>query len=741
MEEKDTQRKPLRLRQRPDIQIESRWVGASKEHYLFDPIALEHYRLLDEEYFLWTQLNGLASLSQIREAFEKHYPGKRIALQKLVRLTEYFYHLGLVVSIYPEQGSSLLERLKSSEHSKLKRRWLQWWSFRWRGVNPNYVLQRMTDVLSPWLNAKVGMLALFLGIVTSIFAITRWTEVRERSVDLYSSLALESGLAFFIAFALLKVIHELAHGVACKYFGRDCHEMGLLFYFLIPSFYCNVSEVWLLSDRWQRCVVSAAGVVAEWCVATMAFWVWWGTNPGLIHNIAFFTMLVGSVNTLFVNGNPLMRFDGYFILSDLFDQPNLWSQSRASLAEWLSGLFVRNVQTRSPLHQSSKRFLIGYASLSVLYQCTAVILVLVGILMYLTATERDHWMAPFATLVFVSIGMVIQPSIQRTWKKMPRWRELRKGNIAFFLLLLGALFAGLFFWKTPYPLQTIALIRFAERTPVTVQEKGVLISVRSEGDSVSAGDVIAELSAPMLEIEYRKRVGELAQQRQRLIGLEARRTEDVRVAALIPSTMEAIEGLESEVSQLERRRDQLQIKAPQDGFILRSIESKNRKTPVPTSKLQPLDPENMGMTLQPGETLCQIAKRQKAEVVAIVSQYQVDLVKVGQVAWVTLKQDPGKRLQATVIDVASLEEAALPDELLFDLDIPLKAKEDGQVETVDPAYVLRASLEEEGGLTYANGIVKCEIEAAPLTMAARAYRWFFETLRFQSTESKLQPLP
>ncbi len=70
MEEKDTQRKPLRLRQRPDIQVESRWVGASMEHYLFDPIALEHYRLLDEEYFLWKQLNGIASLLQIREAFE-----------------------------------------------------------------------------------------------------------------------------------------------------------------------------------------------------------------------------------------------------------------------------------------------------------------------------------------------------------------------------------------------------------------------------------------------------------------------------------------------------------------------------------------------------------------------------------------------------------------------------------------------------------------------------------------------
>ncbi len=635
----------------------------------------------------------------------------------------------------------MLDRLKSSEHAKLKRSWMQWWSFRWRGVNPNHGLQRIADSLSPLLNARVGILVVFLGIVTLIFAFTRWNEVRERSIDLYSSLALESGLAFFVAFALLKVIHELAHGVACKYFGRDCHEMGILFYFLIPSFYCNVSEVWLLSDRWQRCVVSAAGVAAEWCVATLAFWIWWGTNPGLVHNIAFFTMLVGSVNTLFVNGNPLMRFDGYFILSDLIDQPNLWRQSRASLAGWLSGLFVRNVPNRSPLQQSSSRLLLGYASLSVLYQCIAVILVLVGVFAYLASTRRDHWMAPFALLVLVSLGMVIQPNVQRTWKRMPRWRELRKGNVVLFLLILGVLLGGLFFWKTPYPLRAIALIRFAERTPVTIQEKGVLISVRSEGEAVSAGDVIAELSSPMLEVEWRRRVGELAQQRQRLIGLEARRTEDVRVAALIPSTMEAIEGLESEVSQLEGRRDQLQLKAPQDGYILRNIESKNRTTLMPTSKLQPLDPENTGMTLYPGEILCQIAKRQKVEVVAIVSQYQVDLVKVGQVAWVTLKQDPGKRLRATVIDVASLDEAVLPDELLFDIDIPRKAKEDGRVETVDPAYVLRASLEEDSGLMYANGIVKCEIEAAPLTMAARAYRWIYETLRFQSTESKLQPLP
>ncbi|MGH7128191.1 MAG: hemolysin D, partial [Planctomycetaceae bacterium] len=130
-----------------------------------------------------------------------------------------------------------------------------------------------------------------------------------------------------VALAVVKIGHELAHAAACKHFGGECHEMGLMLLVFTPCLYCNVSDAWMLPSKWHRAAVGAAGMYLEVVLAAACTFLWWFSTPGLFNTICLNTMFVCSVGTLLFNGNPLLRYDGYYIISELFEVPNLHRQA------------------------------------------------------------------------------------------------------------------------------------------------------------------------------------------------------------------------------------------------------------------------------------------------------------------------------------------------------------------------------------------------------------------------------
>src|SRR5437660_1391675 len=131
-------------------------------------------------------------------------------------------------------------------------------------------------------------------------------------------------LYLWIALGIVKVIHEFGHGISCKAFGGECHEMGALFLCLSPCLYCNVSDSWTLPSKWRRIIISFAGIYVELVIAALATWVWWNSPDGsMIANVSLCVMVLCSVSTFVFNANPLMRFDGYYIMADWLEIPNL----------------------------------------------------------------------------------------------------------------------------------------------------------------------------------------------------------------------------------------------------------------------------------------------------------------------------------------------------------------------------------------------------------------------------------
>ena len=145
-------------------------------------------------------------------------------------------------------------------------------------------------------------------------------------------LRLESLFVLAVVIGVTKVLHELGHALMCKRFGGECHQIGPMLLVFTPALYCDTSDSWMLPNRWQRAAVGVAGIATEVLLASLATFVWVSTGPGLSHFIAMNVMLVCGVSTVFFNANPLLRYDGYYVLSDLCDVPNLGERSRKLLA-------------------------------------------------------------------------------------------------------------------------------------------------------------------------------------------------------------------------------------------------------------------------------------------------------------------------------------------------------------------------------------------------------------------------
>jgi putative peptide zinc metalloprotease protein len=172
-------------------------------------------------------------------------------------------------------------------------------------------------------------------------------------------------------FVFVKLIHELGHAFACRRFGGECHELGIMFLVFIPTPYVDASSAWSFNNKWQRIFVGAAGMIVELFFAALCAFVW--VNVGdpqhnVVGQLAFNAMLVASVTTIIFNANPLLRYDGYYILSDWLEIPNLRQKSQ----EYSLGLIKRHVfrvKQQQPLPPVVQRFwLLTYYVTSGIYR-------------------------------------------------------------------------------------------------------------------------------------------------------------------------------------------------------------------------------------------------------------------------------------------------------------------------------------------------------------------------------------
>jgi putative peptide zinc metalloprotease protein len=669
----------LKVQLRPDLIIQPQFYEGMTHYVVKDPIALKYFRFKVEEYFLLQQLDGKHTLQDVKKAFERKYRPQTISIEDLTRFTAQLHEAGLALIDSPDQAKVLIRRRRKNQWKKIWQFFANILYIKIPIIDPEKLLTGMYPYFrwiftSYFVTFSVGLMLAALTLV-----ISQWTTFYAKLPDFQSFFNWRTIFYFWISLAIIKIIHEFGHGLTAKHFGGEVHEMGMLFLVLTPALYCDVTDSWLLPSKWKRIWISAAGIYVECFLASIATFVWFYSETGLLNSLAMATMFICSVNTIMFNANPLLRYDGYYVLADWLEIPNLRIKSTQFFAylfqEKVLGLEVP-VQSYMP---RSRRFLfVFYAIASYLYRW----LVTFSILFFLYRFLKPYKLGSISAMLAIGslIPLVGMPVYQMfKFVRTPgRMRKVKKARAASFAVVAVVTVAGILLIPTPLRVQGTLVLTAAKPAEIYAEVPGRLVKLNvRDGQWVKKDTVLAELSNP-------EKLRELYQfQEQHDVNFAKARwfnASDSRESRAQARHFDLTASeLEPAIEKIADQVNKLRLVAPRDGMAIG----------VP-------HPETTGQYLKPGKPFCEIGDPHHLEAHLILDQADIDLVKLDRRAWVKIYGDSEITFKSKVGEVAKRNREEIPPELSNVAGGEIATKQDqksGQAKPLNAVYEVIIPLE------------------------------------------------
>ncbi|MHC4401345.1 MAG: hemolysin D [Planctomycetota bacterium] len=742
----------LPIRRRGDLSARrQRYLGRSY-WIVKDPVGLNYFRFQEEEFAILQMLNGDVSLNDVKDRFEAEFPPQKITLDELQQFLGQLHRSGLIVAGVPGQGRQLHKRRKERRRKEVLAAMTNILCIRFKGVDPerflNWLYPKMRWVFSPVLFYG----GVFLTFSALLLILVRFDVFRAKLPGFYQFFSPTNALLLAVSLAVTKVIHEIGHGLTCKHYQGECHEIGVMILVLTPCLYCNVSDSWMLPNKWHRAAIGAAGIFVEVGMAAAATFVWWCTEEGLLHYLALNVMFICSVSTILFNGNPLLRYDGYYILSDIVEIPNLRQKASTVLSRKMGQWFLGLEPPEDPfLPQRNQVLFMLYTVAAVLYRW----FILLSILMFLYKVFEPYGLKIIGQLIAAMAlwGLIFQPMYKlcKFFYVPGRWHKVKKPRMYLTLAVLAGLVFVFLYVKLPYSVMCPLEIQARDEASVYVAVPGTLEHdklYKKPGDRVSKGDLLAELTNVDLEAEIKRLEGERDQLDLRLKNLKGQlRFENPEVAARIEETDKALQSKEEQLAERIRDHRRLQLRAPRDGVVLPPPWIPKRdpvEAQLPSWHGTPLEPRNLGCYLEKGVTFCRIGELEHMEAILVIDQDDVDFVAAGQEVEIKLDELPhdtfldhqldGKRVNLTIDKVAS-DALKTPSRRMGTKsggDLPTETDPDTGVEkTQSPSYQARVFLENPHGLLRLGLLGRAKIHVAPQSLGRRCWRFLTRTFNFE----------
>ena len=552
----------VRAALRPGVRAHRQQFRGESWYVLQDPLNNQFFRISVDAYRFLCRLSAGRSVDEAWQATLESDPETVLSQEEVVQLLGQLNLSNLLHFDALAAVASIFERYRKRRSAETRSRLMGFLSIRIPLFDPTRLLDRGAGLL----RLLYGLPGLVLWLLLLLFAAKVAIDHRDTLFDQAADLLAPGNLMLlYVGFLISKVAHELSHAAACRRFGGEVHVLGIMLVVFTPMPYVDVSSSWGFRSRWQRMLVGAAGMLAEFAVGAVAVLVWAWSAPGPLHAAAYNVMFVATVSTLLFNINPLLRFDGYYMLADLLDAPNLFQRSREQLRylaeRWLYGLDKLPPPVHAPLEA---RLLAGYGVLSLAYWAV----VIVGILLFVADQYLDFGMLIAAFLFVVSV-LVPLVKFLHYLAFAPRLETARMRAVAVTVGLVAGLFAVLGLVPVPDRVRAPGVVEAASFRELNSEAAGFLVERLSvPGQAVVAGQALLRLQAPELELEQRAAEMQLLQVQALL-----RRAESEMVADLAPLREQAA-VLASTLAELHHRREALVVRAPIAGvWVAPEVES------------------------------------------------------------------------------------------------------------------------------------------------------------------------
>jgi len=395
----------LRPRLRSTVQVSRQHFRGQMWHVLQDPGANQFFRLNEAAYHFVAMLDGRRTVGQVWHTCNDELGDSAPTQGEAIQLLGQLYASNLLSAELPPDAEGLLKRYKKRRLREVQGYMTNLLFVRIPLIDPDHFLDAWVGLFGKVFSV-IGFLLWICLIATGIYWLApRMQDLADSSQGIFdpSNLAL-----LYLSMVAIKIIHEFGHGFSCKRFGKraggggEVHVMGVMFLIFTPLPYVDASSAWALRSKWQRAMIGAAGMYIELAIAAVAAIVWANTEIGTLHAICYNIMFIASISTLLFNGNPLLRYDAYYILSDLLEIPNL-SQRSKDFIYYLVKRYIWGVKrARNPAHSIGERiWFVFYGVASTLYR----IFILVMILAFLG--DRLPEQLRFVAIILGGVSLVM----------------------------------------------------------------------------------------------------------------------------------------------------------------------------------------------------------------------------------------------------------------------------------------------------------------------------------------------
>ena len=729
----------LAVRARLDLTVKRhRYLGRSY-WVVKEPVSLSYFRFQEEEFAILQMLDGQTSLDELKDRFEAEFPPQKITVEELQQFIVMLHRRGLVITDAPGQGRQLKKRRDERRVQELLGKLTNVLSIRFRGIDPDRILTWMHKRLSFIYSTPSVIICCLLALAALTLVTVQFDTFRAKLPGFHDFFNLHNAMWIGATLAVTKVIHEFGHGLTCKHYGGECHEMGVMLLVLTPCLYCNVSDSWMLPSKWQRAMIGAAGMYVEVIIASICTFLWWYSKPGLLNQLCLSTMFVCSVSTIMFNGNPLLRYDGYYILSDLLEIPNLRQKAseilNRKLGEWCLGL----ESPENPFLPERHQILFAiYSVAAVIYSWVVVF----SILWFLQKMLAPYHIQSIGRLIAAAAmyGLFVQPA----WKLLKFFRvpgrtdQVKKVRLLATLGVLGGVAAILFL--LPLPHREYCTLQIEPHDAATVR---TIVPGRIEeipvkpGQHVEPGQVLMRLSNPDVNLAVAELEGKLAVLHAQLNGLYLQGFQDKSAALLVESVNEQIGSAQEALAQKQADLARLTLVAPKAGVVLPPPEQPEK--PAHDGQLTgwsgtPLLERNLGAFLTESTVVCLVGDPQEMQANLILDQSQIDFIAAGQETDIKLDHLPLDLLHGRIAEIAMSDTKVAPRNLSNKKggELATKTDEGGVERPLSPSYeALVYPLTGPDDVLRSGLRGRAKIHARWQTVAERAWRILGETFHFR----------
>lgn len=557
------------------------------------------HRFSEESYLLIGLMDGKRSLQEIWEAACEKLADDMPTQDEVIALLSQLNTADLLQSDIAPDMVSLNQRSRKDRKAKLMNRIRSPLALRIPLLDPDRFLEKTKKITSPFFTIPALMVWAAVVLTASVLAFVHWDELTMNLAD--RVLSLENIFLFWLIYPVIKAVHEFGHAYAVKKWGGEVHEMGIIFLVFMPIPYVDASAASAFREKHKRIAVGAAGIAIELFIASLAMFLWLNVEVGAVRAAAYNVMLVAGVSTLLFNGNPLLKFDSYYVLSDFLEIPNLGTRANRYIGylakRYLAGSDNAEFHLSDP---GEARWLVFYGVASFIYR----IFITLQIALFVAG---GFFFIGVLIAIWAMIGLLVVPFI-RVARFVIRDRSLykKRGRILAIGMAAAALII-LIVAVIPFPRYTVVegIIWPAAQARLHAAADGTIKEVVARpGAMVKAGDIL-------IQCENKDLISRVELLQAELRGSQAR----IRWARVNDRTRERI-ALE------ESNRIGRQLSEAREQVALLTIRS-----PIAGEFIMPRADDLPGRYLKRGEPIGHVVDYSMTTVRVVVQLSDVDQVR------------------------------------------------------------------------------------------------------------------